>query len=879
MGVLGNIFGGSGQFGSGPTAVTAQGLTNEGFELTQPFIQDVLEASRAQFFEDVEDPDTGDTVQQLRAFDQFTGPRLADFAPEQQEAFTGLAALGREGLASTDLGRSPQFFQQAKEKAGLGSLGFTEADANRLMNPYLRGPIDIAKREAVRQFESTVQPKLRAEAVRAGQFGGSRAAILEAEAQRNLQQQLSDIEERGLATAFEQAQRAFEAEKARELQSSGLFASLGEAVPAQAARELALLSSVGEAQQAQEQAALNLAERDFIEQREFPLRQLQEFQSLVRGFPFTPSTYQVTTQQTPQPSFGQQLLGTLGTGVGIFGALGGFKNKAGGQVVPRQSGGQIRGGLASLERHQNNDILRQRPRLPDGSFYPARGAIGRGAANPMGGGDRRSFIDVITSIFNRPPSVQQANMASIKANQPRFSGQRASDLPPVVRVAEAAPGSLRETSALVEALQPTKPKEESKNILDIIAKGQSDLNFARSLPTQITSKATKFLADRGDNLSGYGDDLSEYNNLLEEQFRRQQTAEDLERIREAQRNAGVAGDIRRLPTIEERRRGEKLPEFSDDNVQDMFLPKESKDDPASRSYSKAEVKLDMEEMETKALARKAGEEKAAVAAAKEGGGDGGILDANENKNLQDGKEEFSSAYDTLDKAFDDYLSFLEKKKGETDVEMAEAQEAREMRLFAELAATSARFAGQAGPGGFLAKLNQAALPSIAELKDIQSDFRKEMKAAKDIEQDVLKEGLNINLARAKLNIRRSELESQNRLRKAKAEAEGVVGGLDANEGANFVAKVSEGLTKLDPRGATMVGERYLSNLGEGMTPRAAARNALDYADTLSRNPSLTSGTGGGPRKTAGETVDEAARRNIEKVRGAGRTPVNREEPK
>ena len=364
MGVLANVFGGSGQFGSGPTAVTAQNLTNEGFDLTKPFIQDVLEASRAQFFEDVEDPDTGDTVQQLRAFDQFTGPRIADFAPEQQEAFTGLAALGREGLASTDLGRSPQFFQQAKEKAGLGSLGFTEADADRLMNPFLRGVTDTAKREAVRQFESTVQPKIRAEAVRAGQFGGSRAAILEAEAQRNLQQQLSDIEERGLATAFEQAQRAFEAEKGRELQSAGLFSQLGEAVPAQAARELALLSSVGEAQQAQEQAALNLAERDFIEQREFPLRQLQEFQSLVRGFPFTPSTYQVTTQQTPQPSFGQQLLGTLGTGVGLFGALGGFKNKAGGQVVPRQSGGQVRGGLAGLERHQNNVFPTGRQSFP-----------------------------------------------------------------------------------------------------------------------------------------------------------------------------------------------------------------------------------------------------------------------------------------------------------------------------------------------------------------------------------------------------------------------------------------------------------------------------------------------------------------------------------
>ena len=42
--------------------------------------------------------------------------------------------------------------------------------------------------------------------------------------------------------------------------------------------------------------------------------------------------------------------------------------------------------------------------------------------------------------------------------QPKFSGQRASDLPPVVRVGEAAPGNLSETSALVEAVQPKEKK-------------------------------------------------------------------------------------------------------------------------------------------------------------------------------------------------------------------------------------------------------------------------------------------------------------------------------------------------------------------------------------------------------------------------------------
>ena len=228
--------------------------TSEGFDLTKPFIQDVLESGRAQFFEDTTDPETGDTIQQLAPFEQFTGPRLADFSSEQQEALTGLAALGRQGLATTpDLSSSAPYFQQAKQQAGLGSLAFTEADADRLMNPFLRGVTDTAKREAIRQYESTIQPKLDAAAVQAGSFGGSRAAILEAEAQRNLQNQLSEIEERGLATSYEQALKAFEAQKARELQGSALYSALGEAAPAQAARELAFLSTVGENKQAQDQ--------------------------------------------------------------------------------------------------------------------------------------------------------------------------------------------------------------------------------------------------------------------------------------------------------------------------------------------------------------------------------------------------------------------------------------------------------------------------------------------------------------------------------------------------------------------------------------------------------------------------------------------------
>ena len=817
MGVLANVFGGStGQFGGGPTAVQAQALSNEGFELTKPFIQDVLEASRAQFFEDVEDPDTGETVQQLTPFEQFTGPRLADFAPEQQEAFTGLAALSREGLASSDLGRSPQFFQQAKEKAGLGSLGFTEADANRLMNPYLRGPIDIAKREAVRQFESTIEPKLRAEAVRAGQFGGSRAAILEAEAQRNLQQQLSDIEERGLATAFEQAQKAFEAEKARELQSSGLFAGLGEAAPAQAARELALLSSVGEAQQAQEQAALNLAERDFIEQREFPLRQLQEFQSLVRGFPFTPSTYQVTTQQEPQPSFGQQLLGTLGTGVGIFGALGGFKNKAGGQVVPRQSGGQVRGGLAGLERHQNN--IRQY-NLPNMRMYGKPvGITAPAELTPYEAAQQQSrtrniganLLEKISRLIGTPRSVRGSDSSLAARDKP------------VSSVDELLAAQARPTVPLSIAVSPRSITEADAGL------GSGEIP---------TSRTVDYLAQQEEDIfSPFGATPLAGGTVKD---KKSLGVEAIEQVAAPLPGGRVARATRQLPKGIDNKDVVGSDVLAEDAA---FGPEESSE-----------------------VIKGANVEKVEGAATNAAGVQKSVLEPKQLNNLinKEGTP-LSDTYNDLDKAFSDYLSFLENKKGETDVEMAEAQEAREMRLFAELAATSARFAGQAGPGGFLAKLNQAALPSIAELKNIQSDFRKEMKAAKDIEGDILKDKLNINLAKARLDMERSKLESENLLRAAKAQAELVADryGLDAKESVDSLDKAMTGLT------VSNVVRAKAFNLQAQLLNRGTDPDQA-YATTMRF---VTGQTGVRPGGTSGTTTTqsaiEAARDKIGKAQEA-----------
>jgi hypothetical protein len=817
MGVLANAFGGStGQFGGGPTAVTAQGLTSEGFDLTKPFIQDVLEAGRAQFFEDGIDPETGDTVQQLAPFEQFTGPRLADFSGEQEEAFSGLQALARSGINTTpDLSSSVPYFQQAKDQAGLGSLAFTEADANRLMNPFLRGVTDVAKRESIRQFESTLEPKLRAEAASAGSFGGSRAAILEAEGQRNLQQQLSDIEERGLATAFEQAQKSFDSEKGRQLQSSALFSALGEAAPAQAARELALLSSVGEAKQAQEQAALNLAEKDFIEQREFPLRQLQEYQSLVRGFPFTPSTYQVTSQSQPQPSFGQQLLGTLGTGAGIFGALGGFSNKAGGQVVPRQSGGQVRGGLAGLERHQNNISQYNLPNIsmynkPVGITAPSR--LTELEAEQKDRRDRNigaNLLEKISSLIGTPRTFRGSDSSLAARDKP------------VSSIEELLAAQARPTVPLSIAVSPPSIAEADDGL------GSGKIPTSRTVDYLTQQEQDTFAPFGSTPLAG--GEVSKKKSLGEEALT--QIAAPL---------PGGIADTRQLPKMIDNRDVVGSDVLADDAA---FGPQES----------------------SEVIEKEANVEKTQKAATTAAGVKTSVLDPKGLNNLINKKgTPLSDTYDELDTAFSDYLSFLEKKKGEGAERLSEAQEAREARLFAELAATSARFAGQAGPGGFLAKLNQAALPSIAELKNIQGDFRKESRAAKDIEGDILKDKLNINLAKTKLDMERSKLASENNLRAAKANAERTanVYGLEANEAYDKLVKSIDNLS-ISPIQKITVYKRFTGLLNIGTNPTSAVNTANAFALSLAK-PNTEQGEKAG---TAQATID-AAKNKIGKAKEA-----------
>jgi hypothetical protein len=90
--------------------------------------------------------------------------------------------------------------------------------ADAFMSPYMQSVVGIQQREAQRQADIAGTQR-GAAAVKSGAFGGSRQAIMEAEAARNLAQQKGDIQATGLQSAFQQAQGQFNTEQQARLQA------------------------------------------------------------------------------------------------------------------------------------------------------------------------------------------------------------------------------------------------------------------------------------------------------------------------------------------------------------------------------------------------------------------------------------------------------------------------------------------------------------------------------------------------------------------------------------------------------------------------------------------------------------------------------------
>jgi len=125
-----------------------------------------------------------------------------------QSVGTPLMSAAQSGFSSQGLTASQMGPAERVQTQSITAPGTTQ----QYMSPYQQAVTDIGLREAQRQDDIARQSRSAA-AVKSGAFGGSRQAIQESEAGRNLAQLKADIQNRGSQEAFLSAQQQFNTEQ------------------------------------------------------------------------------------------------------------------------------------------------------------------------------------------------------------------------------------------------------------------------------------------------------------------------------------------------------------------------------------------------------------------------------------------------------------------------------------------------------------------------------------------------------------------------------------------------------------------------------------------------------------------------------------------
>lgn len=216
-------------------------------------------------------------------YQTYGGPLTAGASGLQSKVFQGLGNL-----------TFPSNLGQSFSSSGAPTIGANGQPvggggvAQSYMNPYLQSVLDPQMEELRRQNDIT-NMNVNSKLTGAGAFGGGRQAIMNAENNRNLMQEMNKTVGQGYSTAYDKAMGQFNTEQGQ-------------------GRDLAkLMTDVGGIQRGIESEGIAADLGEFNAQREYPYKQLQFQRDMISGLP----TGSVTNTPT-QMSGIAQLISSVG---------------------------------------------------------------------------------------------------------------------------------------------------------------------------------------------------------------------------------------------------------------------------------------------------------------------------------------------------------------------------------------------------------------------------------------------------------------------------------------------------------------------------------------------------------------------------------------
>lgn len=420
------FFGGG---GGGPQQSTSTVTQSSIPDWLQPQTQAMLGAATQQIFNT-----NGADITGIKGFNPYSAnpsDYVAPFSPLQNQSISnaanlqtpgqygaasdmvagaGMGALGTTGTAlgygaqgATYGGKGAEFGLSTAQNLGGQALGYGSQAAQQgdiygqmatnpntvqnYMSPYQQAVTDVAKQGALRDFQ-TAQTFRQGNATKAGAFGGGRQAIENAEAQRNLNTQLQNLDVQGQQSAYNAAMQNIQNQNQQRLsglqtaiqgigqgisagqlglagtqqgiaganaglagvqgaqQGYGLGAQAGTALSNIGTQQLAAQQGIigmqnqyGQQQTQQQQDIINNAIQNYASAQQYPMQQLAMYNALLRGYS-APTSGSTTYQAAP--SVMSQFGGLAATGLGAYMA----SKKEGGKIEePKKYAG---GGLVDL---------------------------------------------------------------------------------------------------------------------------------------------------------------------------------------------------------------------------------------------------------------------------------------------------------------------------------------------------------------------------------------------------------------------------------------------------------------------------------------------------------------------------------------------------
>lgn len=245
---------------------------------------------------------TVDLFSQQRAvsslpFQAYTLPRIAQPTAEQQQAYQGVQANVGQYLPETTAAQT-----------GVANLAGTTSTANigAYMNPYTQAVTDQIAKLGARNLNEVLMPNISDQFVRAGQFGSSRMGEFGSRALRDTQEAILGQQGQALQQGYTQALGASQADLTRQQGALTTLADLAKLEQGLRTSDTAALQAIGQEQQALQQRGLDVAYQDFLNQQQWPQKQIDAMSTTLRGLPpaavpSTSSTSGATTQFAPSP--------------------------------------------------------------------------------------------------------------------------------------------------------------------------------------------------------------------------------------------------------------------------------------------------------------------------------------------------------------------------------------------------------------------------------------------------------------------------------------------------------------------------------------------------------------------------------------------------